>query len=74
MICHSYSEYTHTTVGFSLKLGDPLRLMLSRPNDLAIAVMGLTGSGKSTFINLLVDQEVTIGHGLVSCKRLLRSC
>jgi hypothetical protein len=29
--------------------------------------MGVTGSGKSTFISLLADQSVTVGHGLESC-------
>jgi type IV secretory pathway VirB4 component len=29
--------------------------------------MGVTGSGKSTFISKLADQAVTIGHGLESC-------
>ena len=48
-------------------------MILSRPNDLAVVVMGLTGSGKSAFIQLLVDQDVGIHHGLASCKRLLRS-
>lgn len=36
-------------------------------NDLIIAVMGITGSGKSTFISHLVDSDVTIGHDLSSC-------
>lgn len=30
--------------------------------------MGITGSGKSTLINQLVDEEVTVGHDLNSCK------
>ncbi|KAN0098824.1 P-loop containing nucleoside triphosphate hydrolase [Hyaloscypha variabilis] len=29
--------------------------------------MGLSGAGKSTFISLLSDQEIEIGHGLESC-------
>ena len=33
-----------------------------------IAVMGPTGSGKSTFISKLATQEVSIGHGLGSRK------
>lgn len=32
--------------------------------------MGVTGSGKSTFINTCVEQEVEVGHSLKSCKRL----
>ncbi|KAN0070787.1 P-loop containing nucleoside triphosphate hydrolase protein [Elaphomyces granulatus] len=37
--------------------------------DIIIAVMGVTGAGKSTFISLLSDQEneIEIGHGLQSC-------
>lgn len=33
---------------------------------LAIILMGVTGSGKSTFISLLTDQNVEVGHGLES--------
>jgi predicted GTPase len=29
-----------------------------------VAVMGMTGAGKSSFISLCSDQEVEIGHGL----------
>lgn len=38
-------------------------------HDIIIAVMGVTGAGKSTFISLLSDQadEIEIGHGLQSC-------
>ena len=39
-----------------------------RHNDATIAVMGLTGSGKSTFISKLVGDEVVIGHQLESCE------
>ncbi|KAF4985278.1 hypothetical protein FGRMN_11242, partial [Fusarium graminum] len=35
--------------------------------DAIIAVMGLTGSGKSTFISKLVADKVVIGHQLESC-------
>lgn len=34
-----------------------------------IAVMGLTGTGKSTFIKLLTGLDVKIGHNLAACKR-----
>lgn len=37
-----------------------------RPGDIVIAVMGITGSGKSTFISHFVD-GVTVGHGLEAC-------
>ncbi|KAF6807901.1 hypothetical protein CMUS01_14012 [Colletotrichum musicola] len=30
-------------------------------------VMGVTGSGKSSFVQLLVDEEVDVGHGLEPC-------
>ena len=41
-----------------------------RPQDLIIAVMGITGSGKSTFISRLVGgDEVVVGHSLTSCKQ-----
>lgn len=33
-----------------------------------IAVMGVTGAGKSTLINHLVDEDVAIGHNLASCE------
>jgi ABC-type transport system involved in cytochrome bd biosynthesis fused ATPase/permease subunit len=35
-----------------------------------VAVMGVTGAGKSTFISLLSDQDVNIGHDLESCQLL----
>jgi len=37
------------------------------PNDTVIAVMGMTGSGKSTFIQNFTKQDLNIGHGLESC-------
>jgi hypothetical protein len=37
-------------------------------NDIIIAVMGVTGAGKSTFISLLSDEKIEIGHGLKSCE------
>jgi ABC-type proline/glycine betaine transport system ATPase subunit len=40
----------------------------SRENDIIIAIMGVTGAGKSTFIALLCDEEIEIGHGLQSCE------
>lgn len=32
-----------------------------------IAVMGVTGAGKSTFISTLTERDVEIGHDLTSC-------
>ncbi|KAL3460407.1 WD40-repeat-containing domain protein [Aspergillus heterothallicus] len=37
------------------------------PDTMYIAVMGATGSGKSSFISLLSDQKPAIGHSLESC-------
>lgn len=36
-------------------------------DDIVIALMGITGSGKSTFISLLADDFVRVGHELSSC-------
>jgi ABC-type multidrug transport system ATPase subunit len=36
-------------------------------DDIIVAVMGVTGAGKSTFISLLSDEEIEIGHGMESC-------
>ncbi|OBS23312.1 hypothetical protein FPOA_03861 [Fusarium poae] len=36
------------------------------PDDIVIAVMGITGAGKSTFIHHVTGQTVGIGHGLTS--------
>lgn len=38
-----------------------------RENDIVIALMGMTGSGKSSIINLCTDQDIEIGHELGSC-------
>ena len=35
-------------------------------SDILIAVVGITGAGKSTFIDKLVDEEVGVGHDLTS--------
>ncbi|KAI1412212.1 P-loop containing nucleoside triphosphate hydrolase protein [Hypoxylon sp. FL1857] len=36
-------------------------------NDLVIALMGTTGSGKSSFIKLCTGRDVVVGHDLKSC-------
>ncbi|KAK5083204.1 hypothetical protein LTR05_007088 [Lithohypha guttulata] len=36
-------------------------------HDVYIAVMGCTGSGKSSFIELCTGQDAGVGHGLESC-------
>ena len=33
-----------------------------------MAVMGTTGSGKTTFVNLFSDYKLEVGHGLDSCE------
>ncbi|KAI1305487.1 P-loop containing nucleoside triphosphate hydrolase protein [Xylaria venustula] len=42
-------------------------------NDIVIALMGMTGSGKSTLINLCTNQQVDIGHDLQSCTQDVRT-
>ncbi|KAJ6132583.1 hypothetical protein N7471_007798 [Penicillium samsonianum] len=37
------------------------------PNDKFFLVMGMTGSGKSTFVGRCTGEDVTVGHGLYSC-------
>lgn len=39
-----------------------------KPQDRIFLVMGMTGSGKSTFINRCTGKDVTVGHSLYSCK------
>ncbi|KAH7123528.1 P-loop containing nucleoside triphosphate hydrolase protein [Dendryphion nanum] len=52
-----------------LELTSPHPPSLKEPfrNELAILLMGVTGSGKSTFISRLTGQNVEIGHSLGSC-------
>lgn len=38
------------------------------PNAVFILVMGITGTGKSSFIEACTGELVTIGHGLESCE------
>jgi ABC-type proline/glycine betaine transport system ATPase subunit len=40
------------------------------PGDKFFLVMGMTGSGKSTFVGRCTGEDVTVGHGLYSCKSL----
>jgi len=37
------------------------------PKDIVIAVMGITGAGKTTFIQHFCRQDLNVGHGLQSC-------
>ena len=43
------------------------RILVFRAQDILVAVVGVTGSGKSSFISLLSDEEIMIGHGQQSC-------
>ncbi|KAI6373105.1 hypothetical protein MCOR25_003504 [Pyricularia grisea] len=38
-----------------------------RPDAIFLLVMGMTGSGKSSFVASSTGREVTVGHGLQSC-------
>ncbi|OQO14982.1 hypothetical protein B0A48_00364 [Cryoendolithus antarcticus] len=38
-----------------------------RENDVFVAVMGVTGAGKSTFISKLTTKEIKIGHEMQAC-------
>jgi ABC-type proline/glycine betaine transport system ATPase subunit len=41
--------------------------MNSSSNEVVVAVMGVTGSGKSTFIrNVTENKAISVGHGLES--------
>lgn len=40
------------------------------PLDVYISVMGVTGSGKSTFISRLCGRGPKIGHELESCQSI----
>lgn len=42
------------------------------PSDVAIAVMGATGSGKTTFINKVSGSTLRIGRGLQSCTSVVQ--
>lgn len=41
-----------------------------RPTDVFVAMMGMTGAGKSTFISLCTGQDAPVGHDLQACKML----
>jgi hypothetical protein len=40
-------------------------------NKIVVAIFGLTGTGKSSFISKLTGREVKIGHGLESCEDIV---
>jgi len=46
---------------------------VSVDREIVIAVMGATGSGKTTFINLLSGSTLRIGKGLQSCTSVVQA-
>lgn len=42
--------------------------MRIRPSDVIIAVMGVTGVGKTSFISVFTDEDLVIGHSLEACE------
>ncbi|KAH0268569.1 hypothetical protein KCU91_g9311, partial [Aureobasidium melanogenum] len=59
-------------------MGNPNSIMSKvvtgyNPKDYFIAVMGVTGSGKSTFISRVTGGGAKIGHDLVSCTSQIES-
>lgn len=44
--------------------------LTDRPSDVFIAVMGVTGSGKSSFVSMCSGKRVKIGHSLEACELL----
>ncbi|RSM14695.1 hypothetical protein CDV31_005277 [Fusarium ambrosium] len=44
-------------------------MMTGETKDVWVALMGVTGSGKSTFISHCTAQKATVGNGLQSCTR-----
>lgn len=44
-----------------------------KPEDRFFLVMGMTGSGKSTFVSRCTGKDAPVSHGLYSCKDLLSS-
>jgi len=47
----------------------PLTERPARQGDIWVALVGVTGSGKSTFISRCVDEPVQVGHSLKSCTK-----
>ena len=52
----------------SIDIQADIETSTTRSEDIVIAVVGVTGVGKSTFISLFTDEDVGIGKTLESCK------
>ncbi|KAF2174956.1 hypothetical protein K469DRAFT_684830 [Zopfia rhizophila CBS 207.26] len=55
---------TNTGFGELPKIPEPPDI---EPEDIVIAVMGITGAGKTTFVNYLTEHDLKIGYGLEPC-------
>ena len=53
---------------FYNKMNDLRHRVQPPPPPVLIAVMGKTGTGKTSFVNAITGGGLTIGHGLVSCE------
>ncbi|KAH7123526.1 P-loop containing nucleoside triphosphate hydrolase protein [Dendryphion nanum] len=49
-----------------------MMLTRRRSGDVVIAVMGITGSGKTTFVNHFADDQLQIGHTLEACTQFVQ--
>jgi predicted GTPase len=50
--------------------GDEVPLLKNMPSKSMILVMGVTGAGKSSFVNqlpLMTDKKAEVGHSMSSC-------
>ncbi|OCH84690.1 P-loop containing nucleoside triphosphate hydrolase protein [Obba rivulosa] len=68
-LCHE--QVVHVGQGAKLRMRSPLATTVSRgdtpcDDDILVAVMGQSGAGKSTFINLLSGSSFAVGHDLDS--------
>jgi hypothetical protein len=52
---------------WTLKSGDGTPPPKITKNSILIAVMGMTGAGKTTLISEVTGLDMNIGHGLKSC-------
>ncbi|KAJ3498496.1 hypothetical protein NLJ89_g10213 [Agrocybe chaxingu] len=65
LMCPTSSTWTQSTTANAQSL-------IEDDSDVAIAVMGATGSGKTTFINLASGSNLRIGRGLISCTNVVQ--